>query len=78
MSLNDFLLELLEDPLDHGALWYAPSAQVLYNPRRRRAYAVRGSIPVMLDAEARDVDDAEAEALLGDPTGRWTGATSAS
>ena len=33
MPLDDFLLDLLEDPVDHGTLLYVPSKDVLYNPR---------------------------------------------
>ena len=32
MALDDFLLDLLEDPVDHGTLLYVPSRDVLYNP----------------------------------------------
>ena len=32
---------------------------MLYNPRRKVAYAIKGAIPVMLPDEARTVDDAE-------------------
>ena len=73
MSLDSFLLELLEDPIDHENLIYVAKENVLYNPRRRVAYEVRGSIPVMLDSEARVVGDEEHERLTGDPTGIWSG-----
>jgi uncharacterized protein YbaR (Trm112 family) len=36
-----------------------PTKDVLYNPRLRVAYEVRGDIPVMLPDESRAVDDAE-------------------
>ena len=78
MSLDSFLLELLEDPIDHGNLLYVADKDVLYNPRRRVAYEVRGSIPVMLDSESRAVSDDEHESLTGDPTGVWTGRSTAS
>jgi len=73
VSLDSFLLELLEDPIDHGNLLYVADRNVLYNPRRRVAYEVRGSIPVMLDSESRPVADDEHERLTSDPTGVWTG-----
>ncbi|MDE3082143.1 MAG: Trm112 family protein [Acidobacteriota bacterium] len=73
MSLDSFLLELLEDPIDHGKLYYVADKNVLYNPRRRVAYEVRGSIPVMLDSEARQVADDEHDSLTSDPSGVWTG-----
>ena len=78
MSLDSFLLELLEDPIDHGNLLYVANKNVLYNPRRRVAYEVRGSIPVMLDSESRAVADDEHESLAGHPSGIWTGPRTAS
>lgn len=73
MALDDFLLDLLEDPRDHGPLRYVAARDVLYNPRTRRAYEVRDDIPVLLPDETREVDDAEHEALMADPSGRDTG-----
>jgi uncharacterized protein YbaR (Trm112 family) len=73
MALDDFLLDLLEDPADHGPLRYVASRDVLYNPRTRHAYAVRDDIPVLLVSEVRDVDDAEHDQIMNDPTGRDTG-----
>ncbi|MGH9020094.1 MAG: Trm112 family protein [Acidimicrobiales bacterium] len=73
MSIDPFLLSLLEDPSDHEPLLYVESASVLYNPRRRVAYEVRDAIPVLLSDEARGVDDAEHERLTRDAAGRWTG-----
>jgi uncharacterized protein len=74
VGLDPFLLNLLEDPVDHGPLLYVESRDVLYNPRRRVAYEVRNSIPVMLTDESRAVDDAEHAALSADPSARATGA----
>jgi uncharacterized protein len=73
VSLDPFLLALLRDPVDREPLLYVESASLLYNPRRRVAYEVRGAIPVLLDTEARPVDDAEHERLVGDPGARPTG-----
>ena len=73
MTLDPFLLDLLEDPLDHQPLVYVPSARVLYNPRRRVAYEIRDGIPVLLPDEARAVDDEEARSLEADPDARRTG-----
>jgi len=73
VSLDAFLLELLEDPVDHGPLLYIEQRQVLYNPRRRVAYEVRGSIPVLLPGESRPVSDEEHVAFESDPTARTTG-----
>ncbi len=73
MALDAFLLELLEDPVDHGPLVYLENASVLYNPRRGVAYEVRGSIPVLLPDEARAVTDEERDQYAADPTARSTG-----
>ena len=76
MSLDAFVLGLLEDPIDHENLLYVASRNVLYNPRRRRAYEVRGSIPVMLDSEAREVASDEHDELMAAADGIWTGTAS--
>ena len=73
MALDPFLLELLEDPADHGTLRYVPSRGVLYNPRTRRAYEVRDDIPVLLTGESRSVQADEHEEIMKDSTGRDTG-----
>ena len=74
MALDRFLLELLEDPSDHGPLRYVAARDVLYNPRSRRASEVRDDIPVLLATEARVVDEAEDFAIMSDPQGVDTGA----
>jgi uncharacterized protein YbaR (Trm112 family) len=76
MALDDFLLNLLEDPVDHGPLLYVADKDLLYNPRRRLAYEVRGSIPVLLPDESRPVGDDEHRDLTEDPTARSTGSSS--
>ena len=73
MPLDGFLLSLLEDPVDHGDLLYVPSADVLYNDRRRIAYEVRDSIPVLLPDENRAVTDQEHEAWTHDVDAVRTG-----
>jgi hypothetical protein len=73
MALDDFLLDLLEDPVDHGALLYVPSKDVLYNPRLRVAYEVRDSIPVMLPDESRPVGEEEEQLFNSDEQARLTG-----
>jgi uncharacterized protein YbaR (Trm112 family) len=73
MPLDAFLLDLLEDPVDHGALLYVPSKDVLFNPRRRVAYEVRDSIPVLLPDESRPVDEDEERTFKDDPGARFTG-----
>jgi len=73
MALDSFLLALLEDPVDHGELLYVPTADVLYNPRKRVVYEVRDSIAVMLPDEARPATDAEHDAWTNDPSVIKTG-----
>jgi uncharacterized protein YbaR (Trm112 family) len=73
MTLENFLLDLLEDPVDHQPLLYLSDQNVLYNPRRRVAYEVRDSIPVLLPDESRTVSDAEHEQFTKDPSARQTG-----
>lgn len=73
MTLDNFLLGLLEDPVDHGTLLYVPEADVLYNPRLRVVYEVRDSIPVLLPTESRPVSDEEHLAYTESPTSRTTG-----
>jgi uncharacterized protein YbaR (Trm112 family) len=73
MALETFLLDLLEDPVDHDSLLYVADQNVLYNPRLRVAYEVRDSIPVLLPDESRPVTDEEHVAYTNDPTSRVTG-----
>ena len=73
MALDSFLLELLEDPTDQGTLLYIESASVLYNPRKKVAYEVRGSIPVLLPEESRPAPDAEHSAWTSDAPAVTTG-----
>lgn len=59
MALDPFLISVLQDPTDQDVLYYVESAHVLYNPRRKVAYAINGAIPVLLPDEARVVSEAE-------------------
>ncbi|MBF6539456.1 Trm112 family protein [Nocardia farcinica] len=65
--LDPTLLELLACPQDKGPLLLVcdnAGADVLYNPRLRRAYPIENGIPVLLVDEARDVADDEHAALV--------------
>jgi uncharacterized protein YbaR (Trm112 family) len=64
VPLQQLLIEVLADPVDKGPLLYFEGRDLLYNPRRKVAYAIKGSIPVMLPDEARNVDEAEHAALM--------------
>ena len=62
--VDDSLLSILVCPADRGPLTLVDDpddkgAQLLYNPRLRRAYRIEDGIPVLLIDEARDVDDDE-------------------
>jgi len=65
--VDDSLLSILVCPADRGPLMLVDSgdgAQLLYNPRLRRAYRIDDGIPVLLIEEARDVDDDEHARLM--------------
>jgi uncharacterized protein len=63
--LDDSLLDILVCPADRGPLLLiSDEAELLYNPRLRRAYRIEDGIPVLLIDEARDVDDDEHELLM--------------
>ena len=63
VTIDAALLKILACPDDKGRLWLASDGTFLYNPRLRRAYAVRDGIAVMLIDEARAVDEAEHASL---------------
>jgi uncharacterized protein YbaR (Trm112 family) len=52
------LLDILVCPLCKGPLVYDKGAQELVCRADRLAYPIRDDIPVMLEAEARRLDDA--------------------
>ena len=64
--VDDSLLRILVCPTDRGPLLLVDSgdAELLYNPRLRRAYRIEDGIPVLLVDEARDVDDDEHDRLM--------------
>ncbi|MEB3981841.1 Trm112 family protein [Mycobacterium sp. 663a-19] len=65
--VDDSLLSILVCPADRGPLLLTSSddgAELLYNPRLRRAYRIDDGIPVLLVDEARDVDDDEHARLM--------------
>lgn len=73
MALTDFLLGLIVDPVDHKGLLYIESENLLYNDRRHVAFEVIDDIPVLLETEAKAVDAAEHQRLVGLPSLRRTG-----
>ncbi len=65
--LDDSLLSILVCPADRSPLLLVSEesgAELLYNPRLRRAYRIEDGIPVLLIDEARDVDDDEHARLM--------------
>jgi uncharacterized protein len=60
--IDETLLDILVCPADRGPLLLV--ADMLYNPRLRRAYRIEDGIPVLLVDEARDVDDDEHARLM--------------
>jgi uncharacterized protein len=57
------LLELLVCPVTKGPLLFLRERSELVSRSARLAYPVRDGIPVLLEAEARTLSDAELEAL---------------
>lgn len=51
------LLEMLVCPLTKQNLIYDAEAQELISKSARRAYPVRGGVPIMLPSEAREITD---------------------
>lgn len=56
------LLELLVCPVTKGPLIWRPDQQELLSLSARLAYPVRDGIPIMLEAQARTLSEAEVEA----------------
>jgi uncharacterized protein YbaR (Trm112 family) len=64
MPLDPLLIEVLACPIDKQPLLWFEDENVLYNPRLKKAYAVRDGIPVMLVDEATDVTATEHDRLM--------------
>ena len=63
-AIDPIVRERLACPKDHGPL--VDAGDELYNPRLHVAYRIDSDgIPVMLVDEARTVDDAEHERIVG-------------
>ena len=64
MPLDPLLLTVLACPVDkEPLLWFADEV-ILYNPRLRRLYRVRDSIPVMLADQGETVSEDQHRDLL--------------
>lgn len=71
-ELSIVLLDVLVCPVDQQTLAYVPSENVLYNPRLKKSFDIKESIPVLLVDEATDVDEQTHEKYLNAAT-RYTG-----
>ncbi|MDF0531861.1 Trm112 family protein [Tsukamurella sp. 8F] len=68
MAIDATLLKILACPQDKGPLLYVAD-ELFYNPRLRRAYPIVDGLPVLLIAEARDVDEDEHQRILARAAG---------
>ena len=57
------LLEILVCPATHGPLEYDAAASELISRKAGLAYPIRDGIPIMLEEEARQLDEEELRAL---------------
>ena len=57
-EIDPKLLEILVCPVSRGPLEYNADQQELVSQKARLAYPIRDGIPIMLEAEARHLDDA--------------------
>lgn len=71
-EISETLLDILVCPIDHQTLAYVPEFQLLYNPRLKKAYPIRNSIPVMLEEDSIDVTE-DQDAQYIDKATRYTG-----
>lgn len=57
--MDSKLLEMLVCPITKTALVYKPEAQELWCRASRLAYPIRDGFPVMIEAEARPLEEEE-------------------
>jgi hypothetical protein len=62
-DIDPRLLELLVCPRTKTSLLYDPARQELVSRAARVAYPIRDGIPIMLEEEARPLDDEELRSL---------------
>ena len=63
MNTDPKLLEILVCPLTRTTLHYDRERQELVSRAAGLAYPIRGGVPIMLPAEAREISDEERDAL---------------
>jgi len=61
--MDNKLLEILVCPVTKGPLVYDKQKEELISKSARLAYPIRDGIPVMLEDEAREISEEEAERL---------------
>lgn len=59
-ALDPRMLESLVCPVTHGPLRYDREKGELLSPKARLAFPIREGVPVMLESEARELEDGEA------------------
>ena len=57
MTISRKMLEILVCPLTHASLIYDHEAQELISRAANLAFPIRDGIPIMLESEARQLDD---------------------
>jgi uncharacterized protein YbaR (Trm112 family) len=57
------LLEILVCPVTKGKLRWSSDKQELISKSARLAYPIRAGVPVLMESEARTLDDTELKAL---------------
>jgi len=62
-KIDPRLLEILVCPVTRGALIYVAERQELISKSAKLAYPIRDGIPVMLEDEARKLEQTEIDAL---------------
>ena len=59
VDVDPRLLDVLVCPLTRGALHYDRARQELISQQARKAFPIRGGVPIMLAEEARDLAEDE-------------------
>ncbi len=63
LKMDKKLLDILVCPVTKGKLLYTAGATELISKQARLAFPIRDGIPILLENEARTLNDAEMQAL---------------
>ena len=63
LEMDKKLLDILVCPVTKGKLLYTAGATELISKQARLAFPIRDGIPILLENEARTLNDAEMQAL---------------